>query len=83
MKIHLVVRRLVHAELLEKLPAGARLAVACITLITLVLLAACDGNDATLRYGLAVSVSVNEVTKSGSSIISVRYGPGNQVGKAV
>jgi hypothetical protein len=52
--------------------AGARLAGACATLVTLVL-AACGANDATFRYRLAFSVSVNGAVKSGSSIISVRY----------
>lgn len=40
------------------------------------LLSACGGSDATFRYRLTVSVSVNGVTKSGSSIISVRYRTG-------
>src|SRR5882672_12005849 len=53
--------------------AGARLGIACATLVTLALLAACGGNDGTFRYRLAVSVSVNGAVKSGSSIISVRY----------
>jgi hypothetical protein len=34
---------------------------------------ACGVNDATFRYRLAFSVSVNGAVKSGSSIISVRY----------
>jgi hypothetical protein len=37
------------------------------------LLSACGGNDASFRYRLAFSVSVNGAVKSGSSIISVRY----------
>ena len=56
--------------------AGALLATACATLVTLVLLAACGVNDATFRYRLAFSVSVNGAVKSGSSIISVRYRSG-------
>ena len=59
--------------------AGVRLAGACATLVTLVLLAACGLNDATFRYRLAFSVSVNGAVKSGSSIISVRY-RGGQAG---
>ena len=53
--------------------AGARLGIACATLVTLALLAACGENDATFRYRLAFSVSVNGAVKSGSSVISVRY----------
>src|SRR4051812_12324406 len=68
-----IVERLVGAEILEKLRAGVRLARACTTLITLVLLSACGGNDGTFRYRLAFSVSVNGAVKSGSSIISVHY----------
>lgn len=56
--------------------AGALLATACATLVTLVLLAACGENDVTFRYRLAFSVSVNGAVKSGSSIISVRYWKG-------
>lgn len=37
------------------------------------LLSACSRSDATFRYRLAFSVSVNGAVKSGSSIISVRY----------
>jgi hypothetical protein len=49
--------------------AGARLARACATLVTLVLLAACGVNDATFRYRLAVSVSINgaALRQTGSS----------------
>jgi hypothetical protein len=56
--------------------AGALLATACATLVALALLAACGVNDATFRYRLAFSVSVNGAVKSGSSIISVRYRSG-------
>jgi hypothetical protein len=68
-----IVERLVGAEILEKLHAGVRLARACTTLITLVLLSACGGNDGTFRYRLAFAVSVNGAVKSGSSIMSVHY----------
>lgn len=48
-----------------------------VTLLALLFLTACGRGDATFRYRLTVSVSVNGVTESGSSIISVRYRTGH------
>ncbi|MBB4359042.1 hypothetical protein GGD65_000040 [Bradyrhizobium sp. CIR18] len=46
-------------------------------LVALSLLAACGArDDATFRYRLSFSVSVNGAVRSGSSIIAVRYWTG-------
>jgi len=58
------------------IPAGARLTAACAILVALGLLAACGGEDATFRYRLSFSVSVNGAVRSGSSVIAVRYWTG-------
>lgn len=55
---------------------GARLTAACAILVAVGLLAACGGQDATFRYRLSFSVSVNGAVRSGSSIIAVRFWTG-------
>lgn len=53
-----------------------RLTKACAILVALGLLGACGGEDATFRFRLSFSVSVDGAMRSGSSIIAVRFWTG-------